>query len=325
MVAMAVTLETHPSISIPAKDSPQKEEIKVRSHLANFLPWATITSNQRLAGWVKEASYNDGVEWIGLGLRDFPLGPTHEIKVKSLEVLSEITPDIKSAHATFNPYATFWGIVARQPDRLVPEKPYPPFLLALASNNASQEAIKKLEKLKEDLRVVTYSALHGEDIWGQYRHPLIQTGGFIYDKLTPREIIEQVRKGIYDGVCVDLTHMREQASDGTYPFLPWQETLEKFWQAGVLTEVHVQAGRPKEEERGGQFDNFEELKAFLSGTNYRTELDQMVRFLKQLGFRGPYVTEINPLALRRLKGVKELRPHNLIEIHQEIVDHVKRT
>lgn len=339
---MAVVLERKPQNFIPDEEEVPREEIeeikeiKVRMHLLNLVPWSIFRSNRKSTEWAKEANYNDGVEWMALQLDGLPFGPTHEVQVNSVTALSEVVMDIKSAHVVFNPFATIWGILTRRPDRIAPGQRLPFFLLSLASQPVSYEAIKKLERVKGNLPVVTFPSRQGENIFGEYQGPLVQTQALYFDKMTPEQMIAAVEEGHYAGVCIDLLHMREAARDGSYPFLPgkeggktdaWKYTLEKFWRAGVLKEVHVQPGGGGQLEHGISEESRRELGALIGGVGeYSTELDQMVRFLKyELRFPGPYVTEINPLALIPLKGVKVLRPRNLIEIHREIVDHIKRT
>lgn len=324
---MAVALESR--AFSPIKEEDCDKDIRIRVHYASFLPWGTLVSNKRLAEWAKKAGYDDGVEWMALQLAGLPFGPAHEVKVKSAKILSEALVDVKSAHVVFNPYATTWRILTGAPDGIKPDAKLPKFLLAFASGKNSLEAIHKLEQVKaqagESLPVVTYPFLGGKDIYGPYRFSLLQTAVYYFDRMTPKEMIQAVYDGRYQGIAVDLLHMREGYYENKdYPFLPWQKTLEQFWKAGVLKEIHIQPGGNGQPSRGISDSIDGELAALAGGTEYNTELDNMIRFLKNLGFRGPYVTEINPMALAKLQGQKILRIGDLIKSHQEIVDHIKR-
>lgn len=137
---------------------------------------------------------------------------------------------------------------------------------------------------------------------------------------TPEQLINRTFQEGYTGLCLDLFHMRAREIS-EYGLNPWQETLPKL--LPYTQEVHVAAGRV-DIKQGNNIDTVQELEGLLKG-NGDTELINMLKEIKTLGWTGQVVTEIPAVALRKLRASRSsfLSIANLIEDHRKIVGKVK--
>lgn len=137
---------------------------------------------------------------------------------------------------------------------------------------------------------------------------------------TPEELIAEAYKRGYTGLCLDLFHMRRKNTDG-YGLNPWQETLPQL--LPHTSEIHISAGRIDLSYVKGNPDTESELKSLLDPKN-NTELLEMLRAIRELGWRGRVVTEIPAIALHRLRGKGSLLSvKDLIQDHRKIVTNIQ--
>jgi len=315
-------------------ENEKKPEVHI--HMANFLPWSSVVRNKTLMQWTA-GSGADKLEWIAVGpISDkVPIGPTHEVLSKPVSALQEIFgKKLGHGHVIFNPFASFWGILGRKSDPYRPEEPLALYNLLLANEEMSRQALKKLELVKKGkFPVVVYPQLHGEKPKNDYSEPYIQTHPAVLDD--PRgadAIIKAIEAGDYSKVCVDTFHFQEATKSGVRPFGDSEKelfrSLEKFYKAGVLGEVHVQPGRLTHLDETIRDER--ELKAiFGENPNYDTRLGRMLKFLIHgLGFMGPYTFEVDPRALVKIYGQKVLLPPdygNILEAQGAAIDYIRRT
>ncbi|MDO8657723.1 MAG: hypothetical protein Q7K55_03210 [Candidatus Levybacteria bacterium] len=319
----------------PEKQSEQVRTPKVDIHMGNFLPWSSVIDNKRLVNWAEKAGA-DQIEWIAAGpVTDrLPIGPTHDVLIKPVAALQQILGKrLGQGHVIFNPYATFWGIIGRRQDPLRPSEPIAAYNLVLSNEKASKRALKKLEIVKNGkFPIVVYPPFNGKDIQEHYKESYIQTHpAFFNDTRKAEEIIKAIHAGTYSKVCVDTYHFQEATNRGIRPFGKTEkelfETLEKFYKAGVLGEVHVQPGRIISLDKTLETDD--DLKGiFGENPSYNTQLGRMLKFLiHDLGFLGPYTIEIDPRALISIYGKKILLPPGtgkLLEAQASAIDYVRR-
>lgn len=308
---------------------------EVNIHVGNFLPWSAVVKNQTLVDWV-EKSGADKLEWMAVGpvSEKIPLGPTREVLTKPVKVLQQIFGErLGSGHVIFNPYAALWGILGRRPDPLRPGESLALYNLVISNEAASKMALQKLELVKKGkFPVVVYPPFHGEEIQSKYNESYLQTHPAFYNDVRgAASIIKAVKAGEYSKVCVDTYHFQEATGSGTRPFGETEaelfQTIEKFHKAGVLGEVHVQPGRLLHLDTA--IETEQELKAiFGENPNYDTRLGRMLKFLiHDIGFMGPFTSEIDPRALVKIYGKKILLPPNygkLLEAQGAAIDYIRR-
>jgi len=238
---------------------------------------------------------------------------------------------VKSGHVRFNPYATVWRVLTRQKDPLRPRTPFGFYNLAFASPTTSIKSLQRLEtSLGNNFSVVTYPhTMNGRSPYGEYNKPLLQTHPSVFkDSSTADDIIAQVGQGKYSGVVWDTYHALEEAHQGYAPLSNWRYSLSRFLEAGVLSEVHVQAGRTKE--RGHGVNDADWLRG-MTGFNpdYNNELGQMIKMVAEANKATPLTIEVSLQAMTEAGLLKApiLSHHNLSEaskIHKELIDYVKR-
>ncbi len=300
------------------------KEVDVRFSYSSIVsPLRSFTwNNGRFIEWSKEAGYTSA-EFL-----PFRTAAT-EVLVKDIKVISSIK-DIKSGHVVFNPYATVWSVLTRRVDPLRKNVPLGLYNLAFVDQKTSQKALRKLETNLDDFYVVTYPYEVGINRpYGEYQNPVVQTHPAVFnDETSADTLIKQVREGKYKGVAWDTFHALESTKSGFKPFRNWKASLHKLLDAGVIREIHVQAGRIREKYSPVQDTGWLEG---MTGENpkYNNELGQMIRLVKENDLSIPFVIEINIGGLVKaglLSNQSELSAdlNKVKNIHSQLIDYVKR-
>lgn len=268
--------------------------------------------------FAKGAGY-DGIEWSPLR------GPSAEILgAPDPLIIASLDRNVTSAHTHIHPSATLWSVISRRRDPLRPFQRMRIHNLAFADSKTAVRAIHQLENLlHNNLPVATYPPVRGDFYaYGEYKNPMLQPHPPVFeDKRTAKDIAVDVKEGKYNGIWLDLYHMREQTADGTRPLMPWQDSIDTL--LPFIKGVHFQVGRT--EYADPNIDSPRELKTiFAQYPDMNTEAAQMLRMLKKGGFEGPIIVEVNASALAKIFGMKALRLDNLRQYHKQIIDYVKR-
>lgn len=279
---------------------------------------AFFWKNNRFIEWGDKSGYS-GAEFL-------PLRGAARDVIKNSNVVASLK-EIKTGHVALNPYATFWSILARKPDPLRSGKKLQFYNLGFAEPKTSIKALHKLEEVFDDLPVVTYpSEVGGKNPYGEYKNPWIQTHPAVFDdESTADDLITKVKKGKYSGVVWDTYHALEASNSGKRPFIDWPRALGKLLEAGVLREIHVQAGRIKESDPS--INDLEWLRGMVGDPNYNSELGHMIRFIKSFDQNLPFVIEVHPYSLYQAGLIAKsslLRTTgDLQKVHQELIEFVK--
>ncbi|KKR81430.1 MAG: hypothetical protein UU73_C0001G0090 [Candidatus Daviesbacteria bacterium GW2011_GWA1_41_61] len=210
-----------------------------------------------------------------------------------LHVLKE-WKEVRSGHVIFNPYATLGSVLKRKEDPLRPGEKLSFYNLLLAENAQAQKALHSLETaFRGNFPVVTYNyKVNGRKMYGNFRQPLLQTHPAVFnDESNAGDLIRQVQSQAAAGIVYDCYHAQEATKSGNRPLGDWKKSLGAFLEAGVLKEVHVQAGRvPHNDPTVPSFAWLREMVG--TNPNYNTELGQMIRMVKDAAPQTPFVVEI---------------------------------
>ena len=284
---------------------------------------AIAWNNGKYIDWAKDTGYTS-VEF-------FPFkGTSTEIILQNAEVISSLN-EIKSGHVVYNPYATNISVLARKEDPLRKGVPFGPYNLAFVNKKTSKKVYGRLEKhLSDEFYVVTYPYEVGGKIpYGKYKNPVVQTHPAVFnDESTADDLIELVNKGVYNGVAWDTFHALEATKDDVKPLANWEESLDKLLVAGVVSEVHVQAGRVRE--KYSAVPDMSWLKGMTGESpEYNNELGKMLRLVKSYDETIPFVIEINTEGLAQAGMVGKMTPwfgnlDDVRDIHGQLIDYVKR-
>lgn len=295
----------------------QQKKPEVWVHIANFLPWSAFVDNQTLKRWV-EKSKGDKMEWIALAplCGEVPifnkLGPTAQVLAKPVDALQVIFGEkLGGGHVVFNSYSSLKAVALRREDPLRPgKKPkvkIAGFNILMANERFSTLALKKLEQATNNhFPVDVYPSYNTRLSKENYSFPYAQTHPEVFkDTRSADGLINAVNNGEYAGIVVDLDHFQESTSSGLTPFgsnyKELLQTLEKFYKAGVLKEVHVRVDK----------NRLKDLRGIFRGS-YSTQYGRMLKYLmNELGFMGPYTTELDPRSLIDLYGRQILFPSNM--------------
>lgn len=328
------------TIEQPRPQEIQKPEVWI--HTANFLPWSAVVSNSTLLDWV-EKTKADKLEWMAAsplaaapGIRHIPIGPVNEVLATPVAVLRQLYGEkLGAGHVIFNPYSNLWNLARRAKDPLREDigERMALYNLIIAEEEVSRTALEKLDAVKEGkLPIVVYPPFNGKDVYGKYNNARIQTHpAFFNDNRDAKGLIEVVKKGDYSQVCVDTYHFQEATNTGFRPFGETEKdlfkSLEELMKAGVLGEVHIQPGRLINLDTS--VDSEADLRAALSDNpSYDTFTGRLLQFMiHDLGFMGPYTSEIDPKALAKIHGKSILLPHNMDKMLNEqasVVDYIRR-
>lgn len=300
------------------------KEIDVRFSYSSIVsPLRAFTwNNGRFIGWSKEAGYTS-TEFL-----PFRNAAT-EVLVKDIKVISSIK-DVKSGHVVYNPYATVWSVLTRRTDPLRKNVPLGLYNLAFVDQKTSQKVLRKLEENLNGFYVVTYPyEIGGKRPYGEYQNPVVQTHPAVFNDETSAEtLIKLVRAGKYSGVAWDIFHALESTGSGFKPFRNWKNSLHQLLDAGVINEIHIQAGRIRE--KYSPVPDMSWLKGMLGeNPRYNNELGQMIRLVKEHDPSIPFVIEINIGGLIKaglLGNRSELSAdlNKVKNIHSQLIDYVKR-
>lgn len=304
---------------------PAKTEVRVPyTALATELRPDIVLSwpNKNYITWAKETGY-DSLEFHALRrvVNDILRMPEAELKTKT---------EIKSGHVIFNPYATIQSVLLRKKDPLRPGERLAFYNLFLAENEQAQRALHKLEKVfRGNFPVVTYPyEPGGTKPFGEYDTPLLQTHPSVFnDKSRAEDFIKRVKNGEYAGVVWDTYHALEATKTGERPLADWKRALSTLLDAGVVKEVHVQAGRIHHNDPS--VPSLEWLQG-MTGPNpkYNSELGQMIKMVKEANLTIAFVVEIAITSLVKAGLVKQTSLifglNEVKEVHQELIDYIKR-
>lgn len=280
-----------------------------------------LWSNRRFCEWAKSAGY------ASCELVPFR-GAVSDVFKYPVEVLTNLR-ELKSGHSVLNPYATVWKVLTRRQDPLRKERKFGLYNLALVNDKVSWLAFRKLQEANHgEFPVVVYPYQNGRD---SYINKYLQTHPAVFnDGRSAEQLIEACKSGKYSGIVWDCYHALEATSRGIRPLLPWQESLMRFIDAGVLKEVHLQAGRGLENDPFiNDFEWLRELRGWRPPGE--TELGQMVRIVKEYTSRQnvPFVIEVPMQALIeggfvRARAILEPNLDQIKSAHAQIIDHVQR-
>lgn len=279
-------------------------------------------NNSHYRQWAQEAGF-DSVEFHALK------GATRDVIRTPLHVLEQWT-DVRSGHVIFNPYSTLGSVLKRQEDPLRPGKKLDVYNLLLAKNTQAQKVLYKLEDaFRGSFPVVTYNyEVDGSTPYGKYRQPLLQTHPAVFnDESTAEDLVQLVKNGTAVGIVWDCYHALEATSSGKRPFEDWKKSLSTLLEAGVLKEVHVQAGRVHHNDPS--VPSFIWLREMVgTNPNYNSELGQMIRMVKQAVPDVPFVAEITFNSLIKAEIIPKTsvlgRLHHFQDVYKEIADYIKR-
>jgi hypothetical protein len=255
---------------------------------------------------LKPAGYTGGFEWL-------PNRTISGFQLKWGLVSSKEKSLIRSAHQSY-----------RSERRLSEAKSF----LALASFLLLPEKVASLDqitRMQKDhgrkLPVVIYPPEEGErsgvDIG--FGRKLIQPGPEImasFRASTPGRLISEIKRRGYDGLCLDLVHMRRLGKPG-FDLFPWEYTLPELLTA--TEEIHVGAGR--NDAGTTEIDHQAELADLYDGT-YHTDLPRILRTIRNYGWQGRVVIEIPADAIAALLKKKTLSVTALADAHRRIVNRV---
>lgn len=301
---------------------PQGSEINIS--LMTLLGQSTIYTlfwpAERFAREVGAADYK-GLEWHPIRLGVAGIQTTH-----FPTFLDSATRDsIRSFHQSWRSERSIlesW----RHPNRGLALFSY----VCLPYRPDSLSSLQKLQKaVGRELSVVLYE--HKEDVAAAISHGfgerLIQPTAALLEKwglaqwwAEARSTEEKVNKFIreanrreYTGLCLDTLHYRRRHGELSLPC--WQEALSIMVEKDVIKEIHVGAGRTDIP----SVDSSAELKDLLNGTE-KTELINMLKMFRELGWQGRVVTEIPAESLAMVRGGgRFLTPDELANDHKRIV------
>ncbi len=210
----------------------------------------------------------------------------------------------------------------------VAKHPYPAIAAAsfvlLPETDASLTDLQKLQRvLGKQLPVVLYPRQERPGIshqWG-FAAMTYQPLPEVLEFFGVQNVEEMIKKGKelgYTGVTIDLTHIRE-SEDGK-SLGHWKDVLPLLLPDAV--EVHVSAGRV-ERKTLVTFDPMEELRDLYKGHG-QSELIEMLRYIRQSGWQGRFVTEIPAVALHALGNTNPFEsPRELAEKHKRLVKNIQ--
>lgn len=305
--------------------TPMSKEKDVRfSYSSIASPIRALTwTNGKYINWAKEAGYTSA--------EFFPFkGTSAEIMLQSAQVISSLK-EIKSGHVVYNPHATNLSVLARKEDPLRKGVPFGLYNFAFVEQKTSQKVYERLERhLSDEFYVVTYPyEVDGKNPYGKYKNPVVQTHPAVFnDESTADNLIELVKKGVYRGVAWDTFHALEATNDGVKPLADWEDSLNKLLDAGVISEVHIQAGRVRE--KYSAVPDMSWLKGMTGESpEYNNELGKMLRLVKGHDETIPFVIEINTEGLAQAGMVGKMTPwfgnlDDVRDIHGQLIDYVKR-
>lgn len=277
--------------------------------------------NKLFINWAKQTGY-EGVEFLPLR------GAAHDVLHCPVRVISAL-PEIRTGHVFYNPYATLWSVLKREPDPLRPGTKLAFYNIGMAEPTIGRKALYRLEGVFRDFPVVSYP-YHKDNLYpyGFYKQTWLQTHPAVFDDESDAEnLIKLVHTGTYKGIVWDTFHALEKTASGKRPLADWKKSLGKLLEAGVVREIHVQAARATE--KYGKVPDLEWARD-LTGTNpnYNNELGQMIKLVKSFDADIPFVVEISPQGLFNagiLKPSRLLRTTgDLQNVHREIIDYIKR-
>ncbi|MDO8551750.1 MAG: hypothetical protein Q7S03_03685 [bacterium] len=284
------------------------------------IPW--LWKNQDLIIWARDAGYQS-VEFHSFR------AAAQEVLKQDIEIVASLDK-IKSGHVIFNPYATVWKVLARKQDPLRPGRKLDFYNLALASNKTAMKALHKLEeKVSGKFPVVTYPFEEsGENPYGKYKTPLLQTHPSVFNDERTAEILTMlVKLGIYSGVVWDTVHALEATESGHRPLGDYRDSLVKLLEAGVIKEVHMQLGRTVHLDPF--IDNLRWLKdATGESPRYNNDLGQMLRIVKEHDPSIPIVIEVQisgliQTGMLKLTDLLDPKLEAVAKIHQQLVHYAK--
>lgn len=230
---------------------------------------------------------------------------------------------IKSAHQSWRSEKS-WQEVKQHPNPPLAAFAY----LALPEKSASLQGLVRLQDmLGRDLPLV----IHPYDEWrGDTQYPLFSYLGNKLVQPTPElldrwgiksaeELVQEIKRRGFDGLCLDLYHLRRPAGQiFKTRFGRWQEIIPVL--LPDTKEIHLGLGRS---EFPAGFDSIQELRD-LYGWERKTDIVPMLEMIRDSGWRGPIVTEIPAMAIRKLTaGVKILTPRQLVATHKLLVQNLR--
>lgn len=229
---------------------------------------------------------------------------------------------IKSAHQSWRSERSLRE-VARHPNRLLAAFAY----VTLPEKSASLPGLKKLQDmLGQDLPLVIhpYDEWRGDEqypLFGQLRNKLAQPEPALLGRWgikSAGDLAREIKRRGFDGLCLDLYHLRRPAGQVFKTrFGPWQEVIPVL--LPHTKEIHLGLGRS---DIPAEFNSMQELKD-LYGWERKTDIIPILEMIRDLGWRGPIVTEIPVKAIRELAGAKILTPRRLVSTHKVIVQNLK--
>lgn len=287
--------------------------LTVSSSVGNFFDTSTLYTLawpvEKFATTAERSGYS-GLEW-------HPLRLLSGLQIKSGLLTRQGRDAITSGHQSF-----------RSEKSLREAWNHPNRLLAVASYGVLPERVKSLDDLEQlqkavgkRLSMVLYPEYEGEESGTDrpFAQKTFQPTPEVmqrWDVNTPEELIREMYRRGYTGLCLDLYHFR---GEGAVNLLPWQETLPKL--LPHTTEIHVSAGRV--DMPTDTIDTNAELKDLLDGTN-KTELPQILQTIKDVGWNGYVVTEIPAAAIHFLDRHGRFIPPSTLEgRHRAITSTIK--
>lgn len=274
-----------------------------------FLPMGSLVNI------AKESGYG-GFEWHPLR------GTVSGLQVNSGLIGKDSKDAIVSLHQSWRSEKSL-AEALKHPNRSLATIAY----VILPERIASLNDLEHLQKvLGKKLPVVLYPSLpdeesgterdFGEKIFQPYADIMARWGVKTVD-----ELISEAYKRGYTGFAIDLFHMRRPNIDGV-GLNPWQETLPQL--LPHTKEVHISAGRTDLHYVKGMPDTESELKGLLDSKG-DTELLQMLRAIRESGWKGRVVTEIPAIALHQLRreAGQSSSIKTLIQDHRKIVGNIQ--
>lgn len=286
-----------------------------------------LRDNQYFLEWAENTGYNS-VEFHALR------GVTRDILRKPPDEVAKMT-GIKSGHVLFNPFTnsvleTILAVFTRRQDPLRPKEKFNPLVLAFAEWPKAAAALRKLEasKFPDDFHIVTYPyKKSGNNPFGDYHHPLIQIHPEAFnDTRDAEDFIADIASGKYEGMVWDTYQALGATDSGLRPLQPWEKSLPKLLEAGVIKEVHVQAGRTVYIDHA--VPSLTWLRSMVA-PNHNSELGKMIKMVKAADSAIPFVTEITLdglVAAGLIKKSDILDPSltKVMQVYRSLLDYIRR-
>ncbi|OGE27415.1 hypothetical protein A2867_02530 [Candidatus Daviesbacteria bacterium RIFCSPHIGHO2_01_FULL_40_11] len=242
---------------------------------------------------------------------------------------------IRSGHVLFNPFSsslpeTLWAVLSGKQDPIRPKEKFNPLVLAFAEGPRTSLALHKLENAKasEDFFIVVYPYKSTRrNPFGTYRKTLIQTHPEAFnDASDAQDFIADINAGRSTGMVWDTYQALGATDSGLRPLQPWEESLPKLLEAGVVKEVHIQAGRTVYIDC--TIPSMTWLRNMAGTPNHNTELGKMIRMVKASNPKIPFVVEVtlDGLVAARLINKTDLLDPNLgkaKKVYRALADFIK--